>query len=60
MGTRLGSDPWELGPRVTRSASPGGSQLLMANMPGSPAAMAVTELARKLDESVISRADLGI
>ena len=35
-------------------------QLLMANMPGSPAAMAVTELARKLDESVISRADLGI
>jgi hypothetical protein len=29
-------------------------------MPGCPAALAVAELARKLDESVISRADLGI
>jgi flagellar biosynthesis protein FlhG len=35
-------------------------QLLMVNMPGCPAALAVAELARKLDESVISRADLGI
>ena len=35
-------------------------QLLMANMPGCPAAMAVAELGRKLDESVISRADLGV
>jgi flagellar biosynthesis protein FlhG len=32
-------------------------QLLMVSAPGSPAAMAVTELARKLDETVISRAD---
>ena len=35
-------------------------QLLMLNMPGCPAALAVAEVARKLDESVISRADLGI
>lgn len=32
-------------------------QLLMVSAPGSAAAMAVTELARKLDETVISRAD---
>ncbi len=35
-------------------------QLLMNSLPGSPAALAVSEVARKLDESVISRADLGI
>ncbi len=35
-------------------------QLLMVSMPGCPAALAVAEVARKLDESVISRADLGI
>ena len=35
-------------------------QLLMVSLPGCPAALAVAEVARKLDESVISRADIGI
>jgi flagellar biosynthesis protein FlhG len=35
-------------------------QLLMTSIPGCPAALAVSELARKLDESVISRPDTGL
>ncbi len=35
-------------------------QLLMTSIPGCPAALAVSELARKLDESIMSRAETGL